>query len=296
MRTDYYLSKREGLALAMNQLFHYNVWATFSLDESSYQEDILLKYFDAEFGDTIEQDIENVIIAAVTKTVYEKNYIPEKNKKEFAKKCARQHIDALRLAKTIYYEHVYGMSRLRAQSINQENVMVKRMSIVDNTIKWGIRKGTKVGISFTIGWLITLLAPEIVIPMELLGIASYIIISLLPNKIKKPIIEGITIGVDYVWRTAKNLVDDLARATVNVAQKAKVVVAKVGTKIKKVCKDTKEIVGQTWQETKDFAEQAWEDTKILAEQAWEDTKTFARQAWEITDKGVRRVKELLGIS
>ena len=53
MKKNYYLSKREGLALAMEQLLHYNVWATVSLDESVFEEEALLDYFEADFDDPI---------------------------------------------------------------------------------------------------------------------------------------------------------------------------------------------------------------------------------------------------
>lgn len=272
MKKDYLLSEREGLALAMEQLLHYNVWSVTSLNESVYEEETLLKYLDTDFGDLIEQEYENIICAAVNRTVYSKNYIPQGAKKEFSKKCQRQHLDNLRMAKITYCEAVKGMSRREALARAKENKMAKRVSIVDSTVKWGIRKGSKVGISAGVGWLVTALAPTITIPAWLIGLGTYTIISLLPDKVKKPVRKHVTNTVDTVAMTAKNIAGGLAKRAVNVGQKALSTIEKIGQ----------------------GAKQMWEDTKVVAQQVWEGTKKDVQQAWERTKKIGDKIKSFFG--
>ena len=269
MKKNYYLSKREGLALAIEQLLHYNVWATVSLDESVFEEEALLDYFEADFDDPINAETEKVIAAAVVNTVYEKNYIPEENKREFAQKVVRQHIDNLRAAKITYHEEVKGMSRREAQARREELKMVSRMAVVDNTVKWGVRRAAKAGLSYGIAALVTALIPEIAIPAWILSFATYGIISMLPEKVKKPIRKGVTKAVDTVTMAAKNIADELATRAVNVAEKAKTVIEKASN----------------------TAKQFWEDTKVVAHEAWENTKVGAQQAWEFTKDTYNKVKE-----
>ena len=256
MKKDYLLSEREGLALALEQLHHYNVWVATSLDEAIYEEESLLKYLEADFGDPIETDYENIISAAVTRTVYSKNYISQKHKKEFSKKCQRQHLDNLRLAKLSYCEAVKGMSHREALARAKENKMAKRIAIVDNTVKWGVRRGTKAGVSFGVGALVTALAPTIVIPSWLIGLGTYTIISILPDKVKQPVRKFVANAVDTVAMTAKNIAGNLAKKAVSVGQKAI---------------NTMEKIGQG-------AKQLWEEVKIAGQQKWEVGKNKAKEA------------------
>lgn len=274
MKKDFLLSEREGLALALEQLHHYNVWSATSLNESVYEEEALLKYLDADFDDPIEQDFENTIAAAVVNTVYSKNYIPQKHKKEFAKKCTRQYLDSLEIAKITYWEAVKGMSHREALARAKENKMVKRISVVDNTVKWGVRKVAKAGISYGVGALITALAPTVALPAWLIGLGTYTIISLLPDKVKKPVRKFVTETVDTVVMTAKNIAGGLAKRAVDVGQKALNTIEKIGR----------------------GAKQLWEDTKVVAKHAWEETKVVAEQAWEKGKETVKEVGRIIGIN
>ena len=255
MKKNFLLSEREGLALALEQLHHYNVWTATSLDESVYEEEALLKYMESPFGDPVEQDFENIVCAAVNRTVYSKNYIPRDLKKEFSKKCQRQHLDNLSLVKNTYWECVKGMPRREAQARLKENKMAKRISIVDGTIKWGIRKGAKSGVAAGVVGLITALVPEITVPAWLVGLGTYTTISILPDKIKKPVRKFVSQAVDAVAVTAKNIAGDLAERAVGVAQKAVTTIENIGQ----------------------GAKQLWEDTKVVALQGWQTTKGVVKQ-------------------
>lgn len=258
MKKNYLLSEREGLALAMEQLLHYNVWSATSLNKSAYEEEALLKYLDADFESPEEQEYENIICTAVNRTVYSKNYIPNEIKKKFSKKSQRQHLDNLRKAKLTYCEAVKGMSHREAQARAKENKMAKRISIVDGMVKWGIRKGSKVGISAGIGWLVIALSSTITVPAWLIGLGTYTIISILPDKVKKPVRKLVTNAVDTAVMTAKNIAGGLAKRAVDVGQKALNTIEKIGQ----------------------GAKQMWEDTKVVAQQSWEVTKNVAQKAWE----------------
>jgi len=272
MKKNYFLSEREGLALALEQLLHYNVWSATSLNKSDFEDESLLKYFEADFGSPEEQEYENIICAAVNRTVYSKNYIPQEAKKEFSKKCQRQHLDNLRMAKLTYCEAVKGMSRREAQARAKENKMAKRVSIVDGTVKWGIRKGAKAGASAGVGLLVTALAPTVTVPAGLISIGTYTIISLLPSKVKEPVRKFVTNTVDTVALTAKNIAGDLAKHAVNVGQKALNTIEKIGQ----------------------GAKQLWEDAKVVTQQVWADTKVTAKQAWEGVKKIGDKIKKHFG--
>lgn len=231
MKKDFLLSKREGLAVAMEQLLHYNVWSAVSLDKSAFEEELLAKYFDSDFNDPINEEVESVIAIAVAKTVYEKDYIPNDSKKELAQKASRQHVESLRSAKLTYHEEVKGMPRREAQKRREENKMVARMARVDNTYKWGVRRAAKAGVSYGIGSLVTALFPQVAVPVWLLSFASYGLISILPGKIKMPIRKGVTKIVDTVVETTKNVAGDLAKGAVKVGKTVLSTLGKVGKAI-----------------------------------------------------------------
>lgn len=231
MRQDFFISKREGLAVAMQQLLHYNTWCDISLDNSVYEEEALLKYFDADFDAPINGEIEQVVATAVFNTVFEKNYIPNESKIELAQRSARQHVESLRAAKITYHEEVKGISKKEAQKRREENKMVSRMARVDNTMKWGVRRAAKAGISYGIASLATALCPQIAVPAWLLAFAGYGIISILPGKIKLPIRKGVEKIVDTTVETAKNIAGDLAKGAVKVGKTVLSILNKIGKAI-----------------------------------------------------------------
>ena len=246
MKKDFLLSQREGLALAMKQLYHYQTWATISLEKSEFEESALLEYFDADFDDPKKKDYERVIVAAINRTVYEKNYIPEKTKKDVSLRASRDMLECLEIAAIQYHRDVKGMSEREAQNRLIGNRMIKRVAAVDNAVKWRVRRAARVGISLGIGTLVAALCTTAV-PVWLVSLATYGVMSLLPDRIKKPIREGAQKSVDFIARSAKNLAEELSQKAVAVAYKAKEVVVKVTT----------------------IANRAWEGTKKVANKVFE---------------------------
>lgn len=254
MKKDFFLSRREGLALAMKQLYHYQTWATISLDQSEFEENALLEYFDADFDDPQKKDYEKVIAAAINRTVYEKNYIPKNMKRTVSIQATRDMLECLEVAAIQYHKEVKGMSEREAQNRLVGNRMIKRVAIVDNAVKWGVRRAARAGISFGIGALVTALCATVTVPAWVIGLATYAVISLLPDNIKKPIREGVQKAVDMVARGARNLAQALSQKAVKVAEKAKEVVEKVTN----------------------VAIKAWDETKILANKVKEQLKSIRR--------------------
>lgn len=246
MKKDFLLGKREGLALAMQTLFHYQTWAKISLDKSQFEEETLFEYFDTDFDDPKKMDYEMAIADAVTRTVYEKDYIPQKAKREFALQASRDILECLEIATIEYHKSVKGMSEREAKARLENNRMIKRVATVDNTVKWGIRRASRAGISFGIGALVTALFPAVTIPAWGIGLATYAVISIFPDKIKKPIRGSVAKAVDDVSREARNIAQELSQKAVKVAEKAKIVVEKVT----------------------DVAKKAWEGTKAVAKKAF----------------------------
>lgn len=232
MKNDYFLSKREGLAVALEQLLHYNVWCGVSLDRSAFEDEALLKYFDANFDDPVNEEMEKVVATAVFKTIAEKNYISQESKKKLAQRVARQQVESFRNAKITYHEMVKGMSRHEAQKRRDENKMISRVARVDNTVKWGVMRAAKAGISYGIGAVVTALAPAVTIPAWVVAAASYAIISALPEKIKAPVKNGVGKAVDTVVKIVKNVAGELAKSAVDVGNKVIQTVEKIGHSIK----------------------------------------------------------------
>jgi len=251
MKIDFMLSKREGLELAMKQLLHYNVWTTVSLDEPVFEEKALIKYFESDFDNPIEEEYENIIAAAITRTVYEKDYIPKKSKKAFAKKCVRQQLDSLRAAKITYWEEVKGMSQREALNLRKENQMVKRVAVIDNAVKCGIRGASTAIISAVIGGWVAVLAPEVTIPACIIVGCARAIVSILPDKIKEPILKRVKETLDATIIRAKNLADELSKRAVAIAQRVEKSLEKIGKRVK----------------------QSWEDTEVVARESWEKVTT-----------------------
>lgn len=246
MKTDYLLDEREGLALAMQQLYHYQTWAAITLDNSEFEENSLLEYFEAEFDDPTKADYEKVIAAAITRAVYEKEYIPEKAKRELSIQATRDMVECLEIAAIQYHKEVKGMSEREANKRLHNNRMIKRVAIVDNITKWGIRRAARAGVSYGIGALITALFPEVAIPIWVIGLATYAVISILPEKIKKPVREAATKAIDAVARATKNIAHELSQKAVQVAKKAKSVVEKVTNVAKEKLEDAKAAIKKAY--------------------------------------------------
>lgn len=245
MRKDYFLSEREGLAVAMKQLKHFNVWSICSLDENQYEEDLMLKYFDTDFESPVNAQVEKIISAAAISTVYEKNYIPNRWKRRIAEKAVREQVEALRSAKITYHKEVKGMSEREAQARLRENKIVQRVATVDRTVKIGCRVAAKTGISFGVGALV---ASIIGAPVAIPAIITYGVISIAPKKVKETVVNGAKKVVDTVVEKTRNVSDRLISKGVEVAQKAKTVVEKVAFNVK-------EQVSHAWESTKNKASQ-----------------------------------------
>ena len=219
MKPDYLLSEREGLAATLEQLQHFNTWASPLPNELTYDEEYLLQFFDAPLGDSIEGDVYNAVSAAIYVTVYSKNYIPKALKEPMAQRISRNYIANLENAKISYYEAVKGMPQREATARRKQNKMIKRVSILDNTVSWGLRQAAKAGISWGITALVTALAPTIAIPAAVIGLGSFLIISLIPEKVKKPVREFATKAIDTVVESVKTTAGFLLDRGVSVAKK-----------------------------------------------------------------------------
>lgn len=240
MRKDYFLSEREGLAVAMKQLRHFNIFALTRFDDSQYDEELLLKYFDADFESPINAQMEKIISAAVVSTVYEKDYIPNNWKRRVAEKAVREQVEALRSAKITYHKEVNEMSEREAQARLKENKIVQRVTVVDSIVKSGCRVAARTGISFGIGALVALITGG---PVAIPAIVAYGVVSIIPKKVKDKVVEGCKKGVDTAVEVVRNTADSLAQKGVEVAQKAKTV-------IKEVASEVKETVKHAWEDGK----------------------------------------------
>lgn len=261
-RKDYLLSEREGLTVAMKQLKHFNVWAICSLDESQYEEDLLIKYFDADFESPINAEVEKIISTATVATIYEKNYIPNKWKRSIALKAAREQVEVLRVGKITYHKEVKGMPEREAQARSRENKMLQRAATIDTAVKFGCRKAAKTGISYGIGALVsTIVGAPVAIP----AIAAYAVIPLVPKKVRDKVVDGASKVVDTVVKKARNTADQLASKGVEVAQKAK-------TTIEEVASNIKEQVSHAWMVAKEKTSQFGEKIKGIIDVTAQSTR------------------------
>lgn len=223
MRKNYYLSEREGLAAALKQMRHYNVYAHCMIDLSQFEEELLLQCFKADFDSPIHKDFEKLLAAAAVRTVMGKSYIPQKWKEKIAKKAARQQIESYREAVITYKEATGEVSSREAQERRRENQFIDRVGKLDSAARVGIKKAAKEGVVYGLKKLIEFIEDSTITgnTVKVIRMVTTTVIELIPQEIKKAIVEKLKDITDRTVMIVRTFADRLAERCVSVAQKVK---------------------------------------------------------------------------
>lgn len=227
--SKYYLSDREGLAAALATMKHCEVYAKVPLDVEGLDDDILLQYFNADENDAIIKEVEKIIQTATVNTVYSKNYIPAKRKEDFARSAVKQQMEILQVGRLNYQEQTGKRHGKAVAAELKENKMAKRISMIDLGVKRGVRIGVKTGISAGLGALVSAFFGT---PVAVPAYVIYGIITVIPDKVKKPIVEVAKKVVDEVVIQVRQMADNLVEKGVEIGQKVGGFIKKTGKKIK----------------------------------------------------------------
>lgn len=249
MIREYYLSEREGLVAAMKQLNHANVWSLARLDQSDYDEESMLDYFNKSFEDPTCINTENIIAAATARTIYEKPYIPKWLKPKLARKAIRQNLDNIYHAKIYYHTQVKGMGEREAMKRSEERQKIRSVSVVD-----GIRKkATNISLAGVARELIDLAGDfiDVVVPKPIKRIIGWLI----PQNVRTAVQKGAKKMLDTTGEAARNAADYLGRRAIEAAQKAQPVIENIAKTASKVWEATKRMGKEVWNKGKNFAKQ-----------------------------------------
>lgn len=247
MNTKYYLTEREGLASSMKQILHANIWSLACLEQSDYEEDVMLDYFNKSFEDPTCIQTENIIAAAVVRTIYSKPYIPQALKPLIAKKAVGQQIDTLFHAKLNYHEQVKGMGKREAVKRAEEHQKVQSVSVVD-----GIRrKATNISLGQLTRKIVEYVGDlfDVVVPKPIRRAVGWLI----PEKVRKGVQEGAKIVLDEATKAVRGTIDYLGKRGVEIVEKAKPVIEKIGHTVTQVWDKAKETGKKVWNAGKNFA-------------------------------------------
>lgn len=219
MNMNCYLSEKEGLEAALKQMRHCTAYARAMVDMSQFGEEQLLQCFKADFDSPIHKEFEKILTAATVRTVMEKNYIPQGIKQEFAKKAAREQVEIYREAVITYKEVAEELSSREAQERRRENPFVDRIARLDTSVKYGIPRLARAGVSLGIGALIGVFATTT--PIIIPTIVSYGLISLIPKEVKEKVAEKVNDIMERTVRIARTFADFLAERSVKIANNVK---------------------------------------------------------------------------
>ena len=234
---------------------------TFINDSLLEDEEMVKEYFDSPFGSLESEKIETIFAGAAANSVLRSKVIPEKQKASVAKIQAHAVVEMLRYGKLDYQ---YATDKIYAKTYNKllkENDVAQRVTNIQKTRNFLIRKGGKVAISSGMaalahaaaataatGLAATLSAPVVV------GLATYGVLTygskLIPKKIKEPIKKKYDDIQKRVFDTAVTAVKGLAQRMEPIAEKVKPVIEEAKTTMYQVRQAVKRAASNAWEKTK----------------------------------------------
>lgn len=160
----------------------YNDHLWFSVDEQTFNNSLLVEYFEKPFDDPIEARVEKIISAAAVAVVYDNPHISDKQKKRIAEKNAKDLRDAMRLAKLDYHAYVkedisvkeYARRRQGCELVDRITRVKRLKKIKKNLTVRGLADllTTSLGLPPIGGWVVT---------------GSKMVWSLVPERVRKPL-------------------------------------------------------------------------------------------------------------
>ena len=221
----------------------YNQYALFPLDETAFEDPIMLEYFESRLGDPIESKVEKIISAAAMQAVFDNPNIPQANKKASAQVTSRDLRQAIQIAKLHYHAetralpHKVYMRRLRAIPLVARAKKIRKFKA---TIKYAAKRFTVVAIAGAIG------GPVVA---GVTGVGMFVW-KFLPEKVKDKIVSVATRIKERALTVIENCVEAISQT--EVGKKVKEVVTSVVARVKPLVQGAVRVVKENYQKAKDY--------------------------------------------
>lgn len=237
--SKHYFNELGNIQAAFSTLRQYNQYALSPVDESVFENPVLLEYFSTPLDAPIEKTVEKIISVAAAKAVYDNPNIPDFNKERSARNTARDVREALRYAKLEY--------QAQEKNLPQKvyNKRKRNLAIVKRAAKIRMAKGLAKNVSITA--FATLVAGPV---GGSVALGSRLIWKFLPEKVKKPIVEAAKVVKQAAIKTIKNCYSFIKSTTIG--KKIGKLVEKVSPVVNKVVNKTKEAARQVRDYVKSF--------------------------------------------
>lgn len=256
--------ERIALLSSIRKIRHSQLATLTFIDDSLLEDEEMVKeYFDSSFGSKESEKIEIIFAGAAVNSIFRSKVVPESQKASVAKIQAHAIVEMLRYGKLDYQ---YATDKIYAKTYSRllkENDVAQRVTNIQKTKKFLIRKGGKIAISSGMaalahaaaataatGLAATLSAPVVV------GVATYGLLTygskLIPQKIKEPIKKKYDDIQKRVFDTAVSAVKGLAQRMEPIADK-----------VKPKIEEAKNTMYQIGQAVKQTASNAWEKSKSI---------------------------------
>lgn len=258
--------ERIALLSAIRKIRHSQLATLTFVDESLLENDNLIKeYFDSPFGSSESENIEVLFAGAAANSVFRSKTIPESNKPMLARTQAHAVVEMVRYGKLDYQ---YATDKIYAKTYNRlikENDVATRVTNVQKTKMFLLRRGTQVAISTVMAGLAhaataaaaTTLAATLSAPLSV-GLATYGVLTfggkLIPKKVKEPIKKKYDDIQKRVFDTAVDAMHGLARRMEPIAKKVKPVIEEAKDTIYQIGQAAKETAGNVWEKAKSAGE------------------------------------------
>ena len=238
--SKHYFNELGNIQAAFSTLRQYNQYALFPVDETVFENPILLEYFSTPLDAPIEKTVEKIISVAAAKAVYDNPNIPNFNKERSARNTARDVREALRYAKLEYHAQKKGLS------VDKYNKRKRSLAIVKRAAKIRMAKGLAKNVTITT--FATIVAGPI---GGSVALGSRLIWKFLPEKVKKPIVKAAKVVKQAAVNTIKNCYSFIKSTTIGkkigkLVEKVSPIVNKVVTKTKNAVKRLTDYAKSFW--------------------------------------------------
>ena len=229
-----------NIQAAFSTLRQLNQYVLFPVSEETFDNPLLIEYFDSPLDSPIEKKVEKIISVAAAKAVFDNPNIPSFNKKRSARNTARDIREAMRAAKIEYHAQT---DRIGVPEYNRRK---RSLQILKRVAKFNMAKGIAKNMAITA--FATLIAGPI---GGSIAFASRITWKFLPEKIKKKIQNA----ANAIMNKAINVIDNCC----NYIESTKVykIVEKAIDKVRPAIEKVGKKVIEYAQRVIDFAKSNW---------------------------------------
>lgn len=254
------MDNRNQLSAAIKALRNLKYLTFSSIDKSLLEdEERVLKYFNAPFDSVEDVEFEKIVSAATIKSVYSSS-APSSIKYDWAKRQARQNVEALRYQKLAWKYETDTISAKEYQRRLKENNVAQKAAFVKACKKRLILEGTKVGVGAIMGTIATALgvaaAPAAVVGVVAWGVLTAVDV-LVPQKVKDKVKGHIREAVNQCTSMAQMAVEKLRDTAQKVAEKVAEKVAPVVERASNTLQKVETAIKNGWEAAKRNTKKLW---------------------------------------